>query len=577
MKPENASLPVRVRWHLADLVIILTAPLAAWWLFRIKMFMQIAYADPWFYTGAGQEWVQLAKHYGWAYYYVRFPVMFLNTVFCNVPQPDVGFMLLRYLLIVLSGGALYALALSRFGRASAIASFAFLFLNPQFISVLNWDLTPFLSVPATLAGASLWLYRGRAQFVRSFVSGALFCVAVNCHIFTITAVGCFVAGVAVSHAWCRSSWRNWLTEFGGALIGFAAMWTIGWLYYRGIFGASANYLLFWDVNWRTLRTGSDYAISHAVPFQRWWNTHTYVYVPYLLLLAGLLTSLRRRSWTAHDYAVVTGPVFLLTFYFVYRFGLQCFVFEEGTYFGHIWALTPLLVAVVAGSLESELRAWRGWSAVAAAVLVPLVLTVWGNQTARTIWPWLAQHRWPVVLTLLCGVVAAVVAIKASRSLIRWIAFAVLVCAAQVLSLIPAVGNRMYGSPDEEHQRAVYLAATQYTHRWGTYARSGEPPLLWFSSSSSDYDIYSVAFATLGNTLHNIWNVSGMPEFGEFERKRLAEQRPKVLFLLGKRAEEIAAGKESLTRSGLALVTIENAMIGTEKFPILLEVVRLSPR
>jgi len=231
------------RWTWRDFAFLLITPVLAWWALRITLFMQHAYADPWFYTGAGQEFPTLVKQYGWAYYYVRFPIMFVNTLFCQGEEGVFGYVLLRYVIILISGGTLYGMALQQFGRLPARAAFLFLFLNPQYIAVTNWDLTPFLSVPAALTGAALWLWDGRRRGLKTFLAGAMFCVSINCHIFTITAVGCFIGGMSLAHLLWRSPWQRWLLEYGCAAAGFVAMWTAGWLYYRSVFGPAVEYLL----------------------------------------------------------------------------------------------------------------------------------------------------------------------------------------------------------------------------------------------------------------------------------------------------------------------------------------------
>src|SRR5439155_18563052 len=92
-----------------DAAFLLLSPVAAWAILQINLINQAGYLDPWLYTGYGQVFEQLVQTYGWRYYALRFPVIFLNSLCCAGDAPVVGYALLRYGLFLVAGVPLYLL------------------------------------------------------------------------------------------------------------------------------------------------------------------------------------------------------------------------------------------------------------------------------------------------------------------------------------------------------------------------------------------------------------------------------------------------------------------------------------
>jgi hypothetical protein len=124
-----------------EIAFFLLTPVFAVFLFDISLINQDGAIDPWLYVGYGRNFPLLHALYGWTYYSARFPVMILNGAFLKFPDPIVGYIALRYLLLLLCGIPLYLWARHCFGVAIAIASYLFLFCNPLFPRVVLWDLT----------------------------------------------------------------------------------------------------------------------------------------------------------------------------------------------------------------------------------------------------------------------------------------------------------------------------------------------------------------------------------------------------------------------------------------------------
>lgn len=562
-----------------DWLILFGAPLLAWWLLDISLFIQRGYLDPWLYTGVGQVFEQLVDCYGWAYYLIRFPVTFLNRLFCQNAAPDVGFALLRYALVLIAGGALYAMALRHFGRIAAVTGYLFLFCNPLFLRVINWDLTPFLSVPAALAGAALWLYGERDSAWRYVAAGALFCVSFNAHIFTVTAIGCFMLAVGFTHLLLRRPILCLVGQLLGATAGFALMWLAGWWYYRGLVG-QVDPLLFWKVNMAAMSAGSSYAIDHAKPFASWAAVETYFYVPFLWLAAAIVLPKPANSdASAYPRLIIMVAVAALTsFYLVYRFALGRFVIEEFYYFGHIWAIVPLLVPVVVAQMASITRSphWLvTWCIVVMVVLD--FLSIAQNQGAIN---WLAalSGSIPMVTSILLVAAAGIAGMRLlSRSTsVGLVCVGLFYAAMQVLSLLPPSSQEVFGRAQQVEQRQLYRAAADYARIWQKYARKGQVPHMWYKNPTSDYDVYSIAFVTLGDTLQDKWLPGGgMPAIGPYELQRLTNVDKRCVMLMSKDRDEIARGRAALESAGMCLVSLEQASVSSGAKTIYIDVVLTS--
>jgi hypothetical protein len=558
-------------WH--DLFFILVAPVAAWWMLDINLFPQAGSVDPWFYTGVGQIFNSLVDVYGWPYYLVRFPITFVNRLCCRNAYPDVGYILLRYLLVVGAGGSLYSMALKKMGRPAAMIGYLYLFCNPLFLRVIAWDLTPFLSVPAALAGAAIWLHSEKEAMWRYPLAGGLFCISVNSHIFTSTAIACFLMAAIIAHLLSKRPIRDLAVALLGMLVGFAAVGALGWWYYYELVGP-IDPLLFWKVNRAVLAAGSDYALTHARPFWTWAAQETYFYVPYLWIAAALI--LRRGLVEKKTYwTILLASILYGAFYLLYRFMLGRFVIEAHYYFGHIWAVCYLLVPLVAAQAAQQTNLSYWIVLVFMLISLPADWLVGMHNRGQIEWLTRAWGVYGAVAVALLAAVAGIACLRLFKSH-RGVAIASLglFCATlQFLSILPHASREVYGIPPQAHRRDLYMVGIQHAKLWATYARKEQIPLLWYQSAPDDLDISSVVFTTFGDALHNKWQHGGMPNIGEYERQRLAEPGKCYLFLLAKNPDDIQQGKKALAAAGLESTTLEQTVLASGSLKIFAEIVQ----
>ncbi len=72
-------------------------------LLRAPLFNNLAYRDPWFYSGYGWTLAHHIEIFGWFYYAVRFPVTLPIGWTTDLFGPVAGYIVLRYLILAGTG------------------------------------------------------------------------------------------------------------------------------------------------------------------------------------------------------------------------------------------------------------------------------------------------------------------------------------------------------------------------------------------------------------------------------------------------------------------------------------------
>ena len=106
---------------------------------RAPLFNNLAYRDPWFYSGYGWTLGHHVEIFGWFYYGVRFPVTLPIAWTTNLFGPVVGYVVLRYLILVVTGGVLYACFRRFSSRAVACTAVVLLAMSSFYLRMVLWD------------------------------------------------------------------------------------------------------------------------------------------------------------------------------------------------------------------------------------------------------------------------------------------------------------------------------------------------------------------------------------------------------------------------------------------------------
>jgi hypothetical protein len=566
---ESTTAPPRLHWF--DAAFLLVSPLLAWVVFDINLINQDTYVDPWFYTGYGQSFEKMVVVYRWTYYALRFPVVFLNTLCCSGDAPAAGYSLLRYALVLLAGVPLYILAQRHFGRVAAVCSYLFLFCNALFLRVILWDLTPFVSVPAALAGICIWLLSEKWRLTGRFVAGALFAASISSHVFTITAIGCFVAVDSAVSLRSAESRRRLARELITAVLGAVAMIALGTVYYVARLGEFDPRLLF-SVNLFAMRAGSAFVAANSRPFPVWIVSATYIYVPVTLLAATI--AMRRALARSRVELVIVG--FLAgycAFYAVYCYFRGSFILHTFYYFGHLTIAVYLIVPLVVGLFVRLTGAALSIAvAFVLALLLPLVALRFEIEPADRFFNTIIADmpRLGVFWTVSLLLVMFLAVKRLPRLLFPWVV-AVVVFSMQLATLADPVHRRVFDYRVFAREHGVYLAGVEYVRFVTQYDTASRRVLVW---TTTDVSLGSVTFTMLGDAIHAPFTGARMPTIGERERERLALPQLRYVMMLATRPEDIASGKAALESAGIRYRPVETRRLGDSAYSAVAELIEI---
>lgn len=546
------------RWFGWETLIILLLPPAAWYLLGIVLINQDGFVDPWIYTGYGQHFELLHTLFGWLYYSVRFPVIVLNEAAWQLGAVT-GYVVLRYLLLLACGTALYAWTRRTFGRSVAMAGYLFLIVNPLLPRVLLWDLTPFVSVPMALAGMSVWLVADDRPGLR-LLSGGLLCAAICAHAFTGSAVGMFLL-VQASRRVRSGEWRalfrvDVLCTAGGAAICIA----LGCLYLFVRVGAfDPTVIVRTTVD--MVSVGNLYAETHRTPYGEWAAREWYVYVPALcLFLSAALLGGRVLRNTAVASVWWFGAAYT-AFYLIDQFVLGRFVLETFYYFAHLTLVVYMLVPVILSEMIRRLSSSAARRVVAAACVALVAVPLLNHLVPDRVDVWMSwADRNVSLLTGLTVVAGLLIAFapwlrrQAATAAVAAAGFALLVQAFTFLNL----PHRMvFDSRRWDREVGVYRTNVQMLDLFATYSRPAARVMLWFCPRQTS--LLSLASSTLLFTVNDPFaadpdGCDGM--LGEYELTRLVRNPVQFVLMLDEGGGSFPARERALNDAGFSTATVQ---------------------
>jgi hypothetical protein len=560
-----------------QIAFILVAPVAAVVVFDINLINQDAMLDPWYYTGLGQNFRLLQGIFGWNYYAVRFPVIFLNTVFPGSMDPVAGYILLRYLILLACGVPLFLLSRQRFGTWIAVAAYLFLFCNPLLPRVILWDLTPFVSVPMALAGICVWHLEVRGRGLNRVLAGFLFCASIGSQAFTGTAILAFFL-VELCHRLAKRQIRALiLLDILAPSVGGAICFALGMLFYYIETGLLDPSIVFTA----TAAAAEAAASLHGTTSFAWLTSEYEIYIPYLLVLiavvglgpAMLSGSVESRlAWFGLLYASA---------YAVYQFAFHAFVLEIFYYFGHLtivaYLLFPLCLAVIVKRLAISSAAFVLAPAIGMLLLFPM-FNRFAPALIDTIQAWTIGSISAAIAISLAGVMCAAL-VRLRSQIASALAIAVmLVGLAQLLSFAspshrPIFLDQRDSSTRGHREFGVYRAAIDMLQSFSAFAKPDAKVVLWFSND--DYSLASIAAAVLEYTLQPPYQPhAGPPTIGTYELTQLQIPDIRYVMILSMSEVGLESGVHALQRAGIAVRDVLHRQIGDDAFRAYLEIVEI---
>jgi hypothetical protein len=421
---------------------------------RAPLLNNLAYRDPWFYSGYGWTLVHHVEIFGWFYYAVRFPAILPIRWTTELFGPIAGYIALRYLILAATGAVLY-ICLRRFWSvAGACTAVVLLAMSPFYVRMLLWDYVSFIAVPACIAGVAFWFMGStRGRLVWYFVlAGGLLGMAVFANplsgtvvvtLLGVDGIGALRRGVGEVAAFigrCASS-------VAGAIVVFVG----GYLGYRAYLGPFSPHDLV-EPTLAFMRQNNQLAAPFRLPVSEFLHSEPRIYGPVVLSVA-LVVVLGRRLWQDDlpgrlaQFAV--GYVLLL---WLYRFTITSSVVETWWAYNMTAVSTAFGVPLLLKGLESRDRTFGRCNslgvllAAVAGTAITSFLIRSLNGSAVHLYDDIRNHVWTVV-ALLAGSALMVATLRFARpGLPRTLATAAFFAIFAFESLTPAayLGVRQTG-------------------------------------------------------------------------------------------------------------------------------------
>lgn len=577
-----ARRPMRLREIVSEWAFILLAPVAAYSVFKMNLFNQATpgMVDPWLYTGYAQDPALLFDQFGWTYYGIRFPVIFLGHGFNEALGPMNGYIALRYVILVSVGALLFAWARRYFGLGIAVLSYLFLFCNPYFPRLLLWDWVQYLAIPLAFAGMLVWYLPTQRPSLHAAIVGFLFAAAIASHFFLISAIGIFML------VECQSLFRSQrpaaaARQLLSMALGGGVCIALG-LAYMAIIYRSFDPIHVYTILYGAIKAGESYAVAYASGFLSWGTRIWYGYLPPVLVISAGMMLGREALKTSIEARVWQFACAYTAFYWFYQLVLGRFIIEN-LYYSFALTLTtymlfPVWLALALRKLDSEQARRRSVTLLlAGAALV-------GAPLANRIWPSLyadildSTQRSSLLLGFLAFFVACLTAALwrgavRPRSALVLASLPLLVVCFQLMVFT----NPDYRQPFSEgrsREIAFRRAALDLFSIYQTYTTPQKKIVNW--STPKELQIINITSVVLINNLGGFWDQEGLPVLGERQMAHLNAPNIRYVLAVSEDRERIEAGKNALKESGIRFEVTKRGTLGDGEYQpyfSLLEILR----
>ena len=524
-------------------------------LLQLPTLNQLEYADAWFYSAYAWAPHHHLTVYDWNYFSVRFPTILSIRAFESAFGTHAGYLILRYVLAVASGAAVY-LAVRRFAtQVIACAAVLTLYLHPYFSRMLLWDYTGFIVVSAGVIGVSLWWWcEGRALWW-SVLPGVALSIAVYANVIIAMVLAVvFAVELAAAARTGRSALETLLQRCGIFVATGVLVLAAGEVSYMRYTSVTPDDLLRPTLEF--LGSNDENSSLYVHPVSEWLPHELRIWAPVLLSVA-LVAVLRRRALGVDLPARIAQACIAYTaFVWVYRFAVTSSVIE--TWWAYDFAV--VVMAPAAGVLLYAL-ATRSGSARTAPLLAVAGATA-GAVLIRTIdgptvdlysaisdRPWLLFGL--VTLGLGLGVAVAV-----RRSTIAMAALAGLVLLTTFISWAPSVmddrGTTGEFVRDGDLEWDAYDGGKRLVELVSAYDSPARRVYTWYPDPQGPESIGWTTLPQLGQTVHVIGSSAQMKRLERLGRLRLLQQDAAYVLVLSERSEDVTNARHALEAAGFAV-------------------------
>jgi hypothetical protein len=545
-------------------VFIFLAPIVAVPLFGICLINHDGYVDPWIYMGYAQMLKPLVGIYGWTYYCIRFPVIGLMSFFAAVFKEPFDFVLLRYIIYLITAFALYRFFCKTFSKGAGLAAIVTLLAAPQFGRILLWDVASFLAIPAALIGMCLWLIPTRRMLPTRMAAGFMFCVAVNSHVFVTTAIAAFLA-VQLVLDWCAFRLKQFVTDFGWALLGGLICLVIGIIYYNLAVGPFGLRTLI-DATLGSLKLGLDYHREVQTATTEIFMRDFPIYVPLLLTAMNGILLGRQIFSTAIGARIFWFSAAYILFFALFQFVGGHNILGFFWYAAFLFPTVILQIPIVIDELMQSSRQTIGWNSVTTFTACVLIVALLNNWVGNVDYAFDAAGNSSLTIVVVLAFAAATAALAIasfSAHLLRPAAAIMLGLFMQTALFSSGPYHVVFESRYSRRQFAVYSAASDLITLASNYNESGHRLRIWYPRY--DTSMYGLSFVIVGSTIqppHGVYD-TGMPTIGETERAALAAPDTAYVLLAAQTDDLIEAGMAALRSAGVQFEIQAKIVLGSD--------------
>jgi hypothetical protein len=534
--------------------VIALAPLALVVVLRLPTLNQLDYADAWFYSAYAWSPRHHLSVYNWNYFSVRFPTILFIRAFENAFGADAGYLVLRYVLAVGSGGAVY-LAVRRIGtRGIGCAAVLILYLHPYFSRMLLWDYTGFVVVSAGVIGVSLWWWSDGRAVAWSFLPGVALAIAVYANVIIVMSLAVlFTVEIVAAMRTGRSAVETLLKRFGVIAMSAVLVLAVGDVSYLHYTSVTPDDLLRPTLNF--LRSNDENSSQYVRPVSEWLPHELRIWAPVLVSIA-LVAVLRRRMLGVDLSArIAQACVAYIAFIWVYRFAVTSSVVE--TWWAYDFGIVVMAPAVGVLLHALSTRSSRRSTAlvVVGGTTVSAVLIRTIDGPAIDLYNAITSRPWLMLGVLMLGVGLAV------AITVRWSTFAVAALAGFALlttfvSWAPSVmddrGTTGEFVRDADLEWDAYNGARRLVRLVADYDSPARRVYTWYPDPRGPESIGWTTLPQLGQTVHVIGSPAQMKTLEPLGRSRLLQADAAYVLAISERVEDVANARHALEAAGFAV-------------------------
>lgn len=562
----------------AEVALVGLLPVAIYFVYQVQPFSLATAIDSFIYAGYSQHLSDLIARSGFPYFAVRFGLILPARAASYMFGPVAGYFVMRYGLAALASGFLYLLARRRGARAAGWLGCVILLSSPIFLRALMTFYADTIGLPMFVVALCCLLMPSRRPGCWYLLAGLALGLAINANLYLAGLSAVVIATTGILHGLRREVKR--VVALILVLAGVVVVTGLGALYYREAFGLTNVLYPSWHF---FVSEGSIAAKNARAPNYGWLNFELYVYIPLIILLAGillLLQQLPRRSGASNGdgrpsriQSLLRSPLldsvaFLAAaeaFYALVEFALRGYQLETFFYASYLWAFAAVTFTIIAAEILSKgVLTPAGGAAVAGALaLLPLA--------THSFFPHLVMWAFPTV-PIMAAIIGVLVVAGATRPSLHQAALTTLVGCIALLGVtaprhVPfSRGQTIRADPHYEaainnSDRTgldVYKVSLQLMDALPRWDRDPGTIVFWYPSDESVVNLIQATYLWLPDTIQ--YGDPGLPTLTAAEVAHLKGRAPRRLVLLGMKADEVATGHSELIAAGVHPQAVTNRIL-----------------